>query len=106
MWREWALFAALPIGLGLAAFAAPFLRRALGSLAGAAAVGLAAGALVVIVSGAWFAALVAGAMAFAFALLDSGSAGRWVSRARSSTPARDARGAGTGGLGGGASGSW
>ena len=108
MWREWAIFAAVPVGLGLAALAAPFLRRALGSLAGAVAVSLAAGALVLIVTGVWFAALVVGAMAFAFALIGSGSAGRWVSRARASALAPDGRdgGAGGRGLGGGASGSW
>jgi len=107
MWREWAIFAALPIGLGLAVLVAPFLRRSLGSLAGAAAVGLAAGALVLVATGVWFAALVVGAMAFAFALIGGGSAGRWVSRARGSVLAPDGRdGAGGGGLGGGASGSW
>lgn len=105
MWREWAIFAALPIGLGLAVVAAPLLKRALGALAGAAAVGAAAGGLVFVVTGAPFAALVVGAMAFAFALLDNGHAGRWVSRIRGSPP--DEAGGGRGGsVGGGASGTW
>lgn len=102
MWREWAIFAALPIGLGLAMLVAPVLKRTLGSLAGAAAVGVATGAFVWISTNVPLAALVAGAIAFPFALIGTGSAGRWVSRAPSSTSARDGAGRGRGG----ASGSW
>lgn len=104
MWREWTMLAALPLGLAMAVVAAPALRRALGSLAGAAALGIAAGAVVWLVSSVPFAALVAGAMAFAFALLGSGSVGRWVSRASSPAPdgADRSRRSGRGG----ASGSW
>jgi hypothetical protein len=107
MWREWTILAALPIGVGLAVLAAPFLRRALGALAGAVIVGLAAGAFVLIATSASFAALVVSAMAFTFALIGSGGAGRWTSRARPSPLAPDERrGAGGRGLGGGASGHW
>lgn len=104
MWREWAIFAALPIGLALAVLAAPLLKQALGALAGAAVVAAAAGALVAFVTGVPFAALVMGAMAFGFALLGSGSAGRWVSGVRA--PPNDS-GSGRGGrIRGGASGIW
>jgi hypothetical protein len=103
MWREWAALAAVPIGLALAVFVAPVLRRTLGCLLGAAVVGIAAGALVFVVSGVPFAALVVGAMAFAFALIGSGRAGRWVSRASGSAPQGIKDNAGERG---GASGSW
>ncbi len=104
MWREWAIFAALPIGLGLTVIATPLLKQGLGALAGAGVVGVGAGALVAIATGVPFAALVVGAMGFAFGLLSSGSAGRWVSRDRRLPP--DEAGRGRGRVRGGASGSW
>jgi uncharacterized protein len=74
-------FAALPIVLVLAAFAAPLFRRLLGSLFGSAALGAGASVVVWLVSSALFASLVAGAIVFAFALTGVGSSGgRWASR--------------------------
>jgi uncharacterized protein len=74
-------FAALPIVLVLAVFAAPLFRRMLGSLFGSAALGAGAGVVVWLVSSVLFASLVAGAIVFVFALTGVGSSGgRWASR--------------------------
>lgn len=109
MWRELTTFAALPIGLALAALVAPWLRQMLGALIGAVAVGAGAGLLVWTMTRVSFVALVIGGMAFAFALLGSGAGrGRWASRGggASSLPSgMPHRGSG-GRPGGGASGSW
>lgn len=108
MWQQMATFVALPLGLAVAVLAAPLLRQTLGALVGAAVVGAGVGILVLLGTGAAFASLVIGAMAFAFALLaSSGRAARWVSRNGGSPalPSVAVRGRGVR-FGGGASGTW
>lgn len=88
-------FAPLPLVLLAAFFVAPLFRRLFGSLFGAAALGAGAGFIVWLTSSLLFAAFVAGAMVFVFALAGiGGSPGRWVS-------GRGPRGGFPGGFGGG-----
>jgi uncharacterized protein len=73
-------FAALPVVLVLALFAAPLFRRLLGSLFGSAALGAGAGVVVWLVSSVLFASFAAAAIVFVFALTGiGGSGGRWAS---------------------------
>jgi uncharacterized protein len=74
-------FAALPVVLIFALFAAPLFRRMFGSLFGSVALGAGAGFIVWLLSSVLFASLVAGAVVFLFALTGAGgSVGRWSSR--------------------------
>ena len=74
-------FAALPVVLMLALFAAPLFRRLLGSLFGSLALGAGAGFIVWLVSSVLFASLLAGGVVFVLALTGiGGNVGRWASR--------------------------
>ena len=74
-------FAAVPIVLMLALFAAPLFRRLLGSLFGSLALGGGAGFIVWLVSSVLFASLLAGGVVFVLALTGiGGNVGRWASR--------------------------
>ncbi len=110
-------FAALPVVLMVALFAAPLFRRLLGSLFGSLALGAGAGFIVWLVSSVLFASLLAGGVVFVLALTGiGGNVGRWASRGgRWGGPTPGGFGGGRGGGfrggggrfgGGGASGGW
>ncbi len=108
-------FAALPVVLIFALFAAPVFRRLFGSLFGSVALGAGAGFVVWLLSSVLFASLVAGAVVFVFALTGAGgSVGRWTSRGGGFGRMPGGFGGGGGGFrggggrfgGGGASGGW
>ena len=108
-------FAALPVVLIFALFAAPVFRRLFGSLFGSVALGAGAGFVVWLLSSVLFASLVAAAVVFVFALTGAGgSVGRWTSRGGGFGRMPGGFGGGGGGFrggggrfgGGGASGGW
>ena len=108
-------FAALPVVLIFALFAAPVFRRLFGSLFGSVALGAGAGFVVWLLSSVLFASLVAGVVVFVFALTGAGgSVGRWTSRGGGFGRMPGGFGGGGGGFrggggrfgGGGASGGW
>jgi uncharacterized protein len=74
-------WAGLPVILMVAMFLAPLLRRMLGALGGALALGTGAGVIVWLVSSLAFFGLVAGGIVFVLALVGiTGGPGRWSSR--------------------------